>query len=162
MSRRLTVLAVLGSLVLAALPLAPSAALAAPRPRASLTDIENDVMCPSCHESLAVAESPQSYAERNYIRQLIAQGLDKRQIEQALVAQYGQAVLAKPPAHGFDLTVYVIPAAIVLLGALTLVVVLPRWRRAARSRLAAPVALGPSLSAADARRLDEDLGRFDP
>jgi cytochrome c-type biogenesis protein CcmH/NrfF len=70
-------------------------------------------------------------------------------------------VLAKPPARGFDLTVYVIPAVIVLLGLATLAVVLPRWRRAAQARLATPVALGPALSGADATRLEEDLSRYD-
>jgi cytochrome c-type biogenesis protein CcmH len=153
--------AILALLTLALLPLTPASAPAAPKSRASLTDIENDVMCPSCRESLAVARSPQSYAERDYIRKLIAQGLDKQQIESALVSQYGEAVLARPPASGFDLTVYLIPAGIVLLGLATLAFVLPRWRRAARARLATPLAAGPALSATDARRLEEDLSRFD-
>ena len=60
-----------------------------PRPRTSLTAIWNDVMCVSCHEPLAVAQSPQAIAERNYIRRLVAQGDTKAQIERALVAQYG-------------------------------------------------------------------------
>src|SRR5947209_20345164 len=113
MSRRLIWSVVVAVVLTCALVPGLSAAAA---PRASLSAIENDVMCPSCRESLAVAESPQAYAERNYIRNLIAQGLDKRQIEQNLVGQYGPAVLAKPPASGFDLTVYVLPAAIVALG----------------------------------------------
>ena len=150
----------LAALLALALALAPSTALAI-TPRASLTDIENDVMCPSCRESLAVAESPQAYAERNYIRGLIAQGLDKQQIEQNLVGQYGPAVLAKPPASGFDLTVYLLPAAVVALGLVVLAVVLPRWRRAARARLAAPRPVAAGLAPADARRLEEDLARFD-
>src|SRR5437660_1797771 len=57
--------ALIGAAALVA-TLAPSALAAAPA-RASLTDIENDVMCVSCHESLAVAQSPQAYAERSYI-----------------------------------------------------------------------------------------------
>ena len=86
--------------LLAGCALAP-AALAANQPaRASLTDIENDVMCTSCREPLAVAQSPQANSERDYIRKLIAQGLTKRQIEQNLVAQYGEAVLGKPPPAG--------------------------------------------------------------
>ena len=48
------------------LVLTPAAALAASR--ASLTEIENDVMCVSCREPLAVAQSPQAYAERAFIR----------------------------------------------------------------------------------------------
>ena len=67
-------------------------------------------MCVSCREPLAVAQSPQALAERNYIRHLIALGMTKPQIEQALVGQYGEAVLGKPPADGFNLTVYILPA----------------------------------------------------
>jgi cytochrome c-type biogenesis protein CcmH len=134
---------------------------AASAPRANLTDIANDVMCPSCREPLAVAQSPQAYAERNFIRGLIAQGLTKAQIERQLVAQYGPSVLGKPPAHGFNLTVYVLPPALVLLGLAVLAITLPRWRR--RTRAAASResrASAPAPSDAEAERLDEDLATF--
>ncbi len=142
------------------LPLAPAAAAIAPR--ASLTDIENDVMCVACHEPLAVAGSPQADAERSYIRSLIAVGDTKAQIETELVAQYGPAVLGRPPAQGFNLTVYILPPAIVLIGVAVLAFTLPKWRR--RSRAAAAQAAerartAPQLSADDARRLDDDLIR---
>ena len=137
------------------------AAASAATPRASLTDIESEVMCVSCREPLMVAQSPQSYAERDYIKTLIAQGETKKQIEQALVSQYGPAVLGKPPAHGFNLTVYILPPAILALGIAILAVTLPRWRRRARA-VAIPAAPGDSrLSSAEARRLDEELAHFD-
>jgi cytochrome c-type biogenesis protein CcmH len=145
------------SIAVLSLVLAPSA-LASPAPRASLTDVENDVMCVSCKEPLAVAQSPQADSERAFIRTLIAQGQTKPQIEKALVAQYGPAVLGRPPAHGFNLTVYILPPALVLLGAAALACTLPRWRR--RSRAAARAAEPPPrLPADDARRLEEDLAR---
>jgi cytochrome c-type biogenesis protein CcmH len=137
--------------------MAPGVASAAVA-RASLTDIENDVMCVACHESLAVAQSPEAYSEISYIRGLIAQGETKRQIERQLVAQYGESVLGKPPAHGFNLVVYVVPPALVAIALITLVVTLPRWRR--RAREAAPLAAGPELSPDDTRRLDEELARY--
>ncbi|MBV9467182.1 MAG: cytochrome c-type biogenesis protein CcmH [Solirubrobacterales bacterium] len=139
---------------------APVATAAGPAPKASLTDIEYDVMCVACHESLAVAESPQADSERSYIRTLIAQGQDKSQIEHALVAQYGPAVLALPPGHGFNLTVYVLPPALVAAGIALLVVTIPRWRRRARAAAGAASSSGPPLDPADARRLDEDLARY--
>jgi cytochrome c-type biogenesis protein CcmH len=146
-------------LVLAATA-APANALAA-IPRASLTDIENDVMCVSCREPLAVAQSPQALAERNYIRHLIALGMTKPQIEQALVGQYGQAVLGKPPAHGFNLTVYILPPVILALGIGTLVFLLPKWRRRSRAAAATrPATSGPALDPADAHRLDDELTRY--
>jgi cytochrome c-type biogenesis protein CcmH len=126
-------------------------------PRASLTDVENDVMCVACHEPLAVAQSPQAYFERAFIRTEIAHGKTKAQIEQDLVAQYGPAVLARPPAHGFNLTVYILPPALVVAGLAALAVTLPRWRRRARAVAATKTSAGPSLEPADALRLEEDL-----
>ena len=116
-------------------------------------------MCVACHEPLAVADSPQAYAERNYIRGLISQGLTKAQIERQLVTQYGTTVLGKPPAHGFNLTVYVLPPALVALGAAILAFALPRWRRRTRARRDAEPAAA-ALSPADSRRLDDELSHF--
>ncbi|MHB8658084.1 MAG: cytochrome c-type biogenesis protein [Solirubrobacteraceae bacterium] len=160
-----------GTLALALLVLFVAAAApetvalaAAQAARASLTDVEGDVMCPSCREPLALAQSPQAIAERAYIRRLIARGLTKRQIESNLVGQYTQAVLGRPPASGFNLTVYILPPAIVLLGVALLAVNLPRWRRRARATAAARAARAaadpaPQLDENDVRRLDEDLAR---
>jgi cytochrome c-type biogenesis protein CcmH len=147
--------------VLLVVALTPAQAAIAATSRASLTDIENDVMCVACHEPLSVAASPQAFAERDYIRGLIAQGLTKPQIERQLVAQYGPSVLGKPPADGFNLTVYVLPPAIVLLGLGILAYALPRWRRRSRAaRAAPPDDVPPAPTAADAKRLDEDLASY--
>jgi cytochrome c-type biogenesis protein CcmH len=143
----------------ATLAAATPTASAAP-PRASLTDIESDVMCTSCREPLAVAQSPQANSERAYIRGLIAQGYTKEQILQNLVSQYGPAVLGKPPANGFNLTVYILPPAILLLGAGILFVTLPRWRRRTKAAAAQPAPDLKPLDSAEARRLDDDLARF--
>jgi cytochrome c-type biogenesis protein CcmH/NrfF len=146
-------------------PLAgPGAAAAATQSRTSLTEIENDVMCVVCNTPLAVSQSPQADAERRFISELIAKGYTKPQIERALVAQYGQAVLALPPAHGFNLTVYVLPAAILLVGGAGLAFVLPRWRRRTRAleTRAGAAENKPPLDPADARRLDEDLAQHGP
>jgi len=143
-----------------AAPPALASTTAAAAPRASLTDIESDVMCTSCREPLEVAQSPQADSERAYIRGLIAQGETKQQILNNLVAQYGTAVLGKPPAHGFNLTVYVIPPAIVAAGAAILALTLPRWRRRTRAAARAPAATAPALDPADAQRLEQELSQF--
>jgi cytochrome c-type biogenesis protein CcmH len=158
---RLRLALVLAVAILATVAAPVASAPAATVPRASLTDIENDVMCVSCREPLAVAQSPQAEAERNFIRHLIAEGQTKAQIEQALVAQYGESVLGKPPADGFNLTVYILPPAIVLVGVVVLAFALPRWRRRARAAAGdGAEAPGPALDSADARRLDEELSRY--
>ncbi len=137
--------------------LSPAMAVAG-TPRASLPTIERRVMCVTCKIPLIVAQSPQANSERAYIRGLIDEGRTESQIERAMVGQYGPAVLGLPSAHGFDLTVYLVPLAAVLALVATLALLLPRWRR--RAQRATPDA--PPLTAADSARLDADLARFDP
>jgi cytochrome c-type biogenesis protein CcmH len=158
-ARALALTAALALATALATALAPAASAATAH--ASLTEIEGDVMCVACHESLSVAESPQADSERSYIRSLIAQGETEPQIERALVGQYGASVLALPPAHGFNLTVYILPPLILAVGIVTLVVTLPKWRRRARAAARTPLPAGPPLDAGDVRRLDEDLARHE-
>jgi cytochrome c-type biogenesis protein CcmH len=133
-------------------------ALAAVHPRTTLTAVESDLMCTVCHEPLAVAQSPQAESERQLISHLIVLGYTKSHIERVMVAQYGPSVLARPPAQGFNLSVYVVPPAAVLLGLVVVGFALRRWRRG-RQRDEAPAAVAP-LAAGDARRLEEDLAQY--
>lgn len=126
----------------------------------TLPVIERQVMCVTCKIPLNVAQSPQADRERAFIQRLIDEGKNEAQVKQALVGEYGPAVLGLPAAKGFDLTVYLVP----LIAALALIVMfltlLPRWRRAA-ARQARTESHGSSLEAADAARLESDLARFD-
>ncbi|HEX3451981.1 MAG TPA: cytochrome c-type biogenesis protein CcmH [Solirubrobacteraceae bacterium] len=140
--------------------LGPAGTAAAARPVASLPQIERQVMCVTCKIPLAVAESPQADRERAFIQGLIDEGKDEAAIKHALVGQYGQAVLALPSDSGFDLAAYLVPLAAVIVLLAALAVLLPRWRRRARAQALAGGA-APALSAADSRRLDADLERFD-
>jgi cytochrome c-type biogenesis protein CcmH/NrfF len=86
--------------------------------------------------------------------------MTKREIEQNLVAQYGEAVLGKPPASGFNLTVYVLPAVILLAGIAILLFTLPRWRRRTRNAADRVSRPSPALDPAEAARLDQELSQF--
>jgi cytochrome c-type biogenesis protein CcmH/NrfF len=158
-------LRVLAALALAALLSgaatgSPLAAAESVKPRASLPQIQRQVMCVTCKIPLMVADSPQADRERAFIEGLIAEGKDEAQIKRALVGQYGPAVLALPATHGFDLAAYLVPLAAVLVLLAMLAVLLPRWRRRAREQAAARTP-APALGVADARRLEADLERFD-
>ena len=155
-------LAVLGLLALLAALAAPAAALAA-KPRASFNDIEDEVMCDTCNVPLNIAESPRADQERREIKAMIAQGLTKQQIKARLKATYGPGILALPQDKGFSLAVYIVPIVLVLLLVAGLVIMLPRWRRRSRAPTltGSPAGAGRDLSASDARRLDEDLARYD-
>jgi len=147
-------------LVLIALALLAVAAPSAAAPRASLTEIEKQVMCPVCGTLLQLAESPQAQREKAFIQRLIAEGKTEAQIKDALVAEYGDEVLALPQDSGFSLSAYVVPIVAFVVAAVALTFGVLRWRRAGDSNgrgKAAPA--GPKGD--DAERLDADLARYD-
>ena len=149
--RRAIVLAACAAL-LAVAPAAPAA-----EPRASLPDIEDEVMCVTCNVPLNIAESPQASRQRAYIRRLIDQGRTKDEIKAELVGEYGEDVLALPDEAGVGAAAYVVPIALVVLLMGGLAVMAPRWRR----RRPAPAEHGPVATDAELRRLDDDLARYD-
>lgn len=158
--RRLVALLV-ASLLLAA----PASALAAGCPKTSLGAVESQVMCLQCGIPLNVAETaPAAQQERNFITDLVAQCRSYDQIKNALVAQYGDRVLALPRASGFGLAAYLVPAlgflaGVALVGALAL-----RWRRARSLEAAGPLVANVPVRGrepGDAARLDADLKRYE-
>jgi cytochrome c-type biogenesis protein CcmH len=145
---------------LLALAAAPANAMAA-QPRASFNDLEDEVMCDVCGVPLNIAESPRAEQQRTEIKGMIAKGMTKKQIKAELVARYGPSILATPENHGFELAAYLVPIAAVLAALAALAIALPRWRRRRPAgRDDDDGDDGPPMSAADARRLDEDLARF--
>jgi len=141
-----------------ALTLLFTATATAAAPRASLTDIEDEVMCLECGTALNVSNSAVADQEREFIAQLIAQGKSKQQVKDALVAEYGPRVLAEPSDDGFDLTAWLVP---LLAGGAALALVAFTARRWRRARPAAAHAGEPALAADDERRLDAELAAFD-
>jgi cytochrome c-type biogenesis protein CcmH/NrfF len=154
MTRRLLLLL----LVLAAV--APGTALAA-APRASLPDIEDEVMCVECGTALNISEAPSADRERAFIRRRIAEGLDKQQIKDALVAEYGSNVLGTPPDKGFNVAVWLVPAALALAAVAAVWTTARRWRRAGRGGADDDGGADPELDPEDARRLERDMAGYD-
>ena len=157
--RALAALATLLALVLAATP----ALAAGAEPRASLSDIEGEVMCPVCGTLLELAESPQAQREKVFIARLIAAGKTKAEIKDALVAEYGDEVLALPQGSGFSLSAYVVPIVAFIVAVVALAIGVLRWRRAGGGgggdNGASPRPAGPSSE--ESERLDADLARYD-
>ena len=136
-----------------------SSSAAAAEPRASLPDIEDEVMCTICGTLLAESESPQADRERALIRNLIAQGKDKGEIEDALVAQYGPRVLATPSGHGFDLLAWLVPGIAIAGALIAIVLLLRRSRRRGGDPSSAEGA--EDLDPADLAELDRDMSSYE-
>ena len=150
----LTVIAALAVL------LVPTAVAATSALRTELNEIEGEVMCPVCGTLLELAESPQATREKAFIEKLVKQGQSKDEIKEALVDQYGDAVLAEPKGSGFSLSAYVVPIIAFVVAAVLLALAVWKWRKAAGKREDRhPEVEGPSDE--DRRRLDDDLARYD-
>jgi cytochrome c-type biogenesis protein CcmH len=156
--RLLALLGVLALVVLVGGAVASTAQAAAPR--ASFNDLEDEVMCDVCNVPLNIAQSPRADQQRREIKQLIARGLTKDQIKAVLVRRYGPGILATPQDSGFGLAAWLVPIAVVLALLAGLAVLLPRWRRRRPPPGGEDGDAGPPLSAADRRRLEEELARY--
>ena len=135
--------------------LGPAAAGAAD-PQTNLPDVEDEVMCPICGTLLELSDSPQAERERQFIRDQIDQGRSKDQIKDALVAQYGDDVLATPDSGGFDLTAWIVPALGILLGVLGV-----GWAILKLARRRASGEAAPEIDPAEASRLERDMSSYD-
>jgi cytochrome c-type biogenesis protein CcmH/NrfF len=143
-------------LALLALALLPAAAVAA-QPRASLPDIEDEVMCVECGTALNVSQAPSADRQREFIRRRIAEGMTKDEVKAALVREYGRNVLGAPDDRGFNAAIYLVPIALAVLAVLALATTARRWRRVT----AEPQDAGPGLADEDAKRLERDMAGYD-
>ena len=132
------------------------AATAAVEPRASLPDIEDEVMCVQCKTPLNLSTAAVAEREREFIRREIARGKTKDEIKAGLVERFGPAVLAMPEDAGFGLAAYVVPVLAGLLALAAVMLWLRRWRGPA-----APTGRAKAPGAADSRRLERELAAHD-
>jgi cytochrome c-type biogenesis protein CcmH len=138
-----------------------AALLVAPVARASeqhptQAELEGEVMCPVCGTTLDQSDSPAAQQIKRVIARRIAAGDTKSEIKDRLVANYGNAILAAPPHHGFGLVAWWLP--IVGITAAAAIVGAGAWRWSRTREPAAPAApLDPALE----RRVDDELRRYE-
>ena len=140
--RRLLLVALV---LLVAVPAAHAA-----QPQFSMSEIETELMCPTCQTRLDLSHSPAADRIRAYVEAKREAGWTKQQVKDALVADFGPSVLAAPPARGFGLVAWLAPIAIGVLG---IAVALALIRR----RRSAPAPIDPAVDA----RVDAALRDFD-
>jgi cytochrome c-type biogenesis protein CcmH len=156
-------LALAAAAVLLALVGAGAAAGAGAPPTPS--DVEDEVLCPTCETTLDQSNSPVARRMKAFIRARIAAGDSKDEIKAKLVDDFGKQILASPPREGFNLLAWWLPLAGLAVGAVAVGALAWRWSRsrgpvsesAGETEPAASAELDPALE----RRLDEELARFE-
>jgi cytochrome c-type biogenesis protein CcmH len=139
--------------VVGALAACGSASAAGP-PKAA--DLEAELVCPICETTLDQSTAPVAQRMKAFIRVRIAAGDTEQQIKDALVDQFGPAVLATPPKSGFGLLAWLLPLVVLVAGAIAVGVLIRSWSR----RRAPPSSVQP-LDPELERLVDEELARFD-
>jgi cytochrome c-type biogenesis protein CcmH len=144
----------LAPLVLMALVLVPAAWASESHP--TLAELEGEVMCPVCGTTLDQSNAPAALQIKRVISERIAAGDSKSEIEDRLVAEYGEAILAAPRRKGFGLLAWWVPLVGIVGAAAIVGVGAWRWSRS-REREPDELRLDPALE----RRIDDELARWE-
>ena len=102
-------------------------------------------------------QCPSAPSLRAKIREKLAAGQSEPQVLEAIVAEFGPAILGAPPAEGFNLTAWVMPFVALLLGLGIVVFVARRWY----ARRAPPGGADPYLLERYRANLEQEIKRLE-
>ena len=125
-------------------------------------ELEAMLIAPCCFsQQVSVHLSPAADEVRQDIRKRLAAGETRDQILDAYVAQYGNRILAEPPAEGMTRVLYVLPPLVLMLTAALVVMIVRRFTGSqaapAPAAFSTPVPAGDRYSA----ELDDELRDLD-
>lgn len=80
-------------------------------------EVASELRCPVC-QGLSIADSPSELAQemKGLVREQLASGKSPEQVRAYFIDKYGEWVLLAPKPEGFNLLVYLLPAALVMGG----------------------------------------------
>ena len=96
--------------------------------------VAKQLFCPVCENiSLDACGTAACEQWRGIIRDKLSEGWTEDQIKNYFVDQYGDRVLAEPPARGFNWVIYIVPLVIFLAGGYLFIRGFQKWRQDASS-----------------------------
>ncbi len=107
-----------------------------PVTREQVLDVAKELVTPGGCPSLTLADCtlPTAFKIREEIAQMLAQGMEKEEIIDALVAKYGKAILGAPERAGWGLVIWYLPYTLMGFVAILLGFWLFRKTRTAKAR----------------------------
>lgn len=119
-------------------------------------EIEGLLIAPCCwRQPVSAHFSPASDEVKAEVRRLLNVGLSKDEVLEKFVAQYGERILAKPKASGFNLLAYFLPIVFLALGAAVAVLIVKKLRpRAEAAAVGQPSA---KMDSKISERLEKEL-----
>ncbi len=115
----------------------PASAQAADDPvlEAQVREIAARLRCPTCR-ALSVQDSPSGMAQemRKLIREQLRAGKTPEEVTAYFVDRYGEWILLKPKAEGFNWTVWLLPVLMLAGGLLFVLLTARRWVQQGQAR----------------------------
>ena len=103
--------------------------LSTPELQARYQVLIEEMRCPKCqNQNLAGSDSMVATDLRREIRRLLEEGFSDQEINEYMVARYGDFVLYRPPLQRNTVALWVAPGVFAALGLLTLIVIVARSR----------------------------------
>jgi cytochrome c-type biogenesis protein CcmH len=123
--------------------------------------IAKQLYCPVC-ENVPLDVCPTQACDqwRGVIREKLSQGWSEDQIKQYFVDQYGDRVLAIPPAKGLNWLVHILPPVVIVIGGVILLRAFRSWTRKEEAEgIPIPMADPDEVPDPYVARLEEELRR---
>jgi len=120
-------------------------------------EIALQLRCPVC-QGLSVGDSPSELANemRALIREQLQQGKSPTQVLDYFTQRYGEWILLAPPKRGFNLIIWVLPFALLPIGAAVVYLGARRWVRSSAVQGSPP----QPVESPYAKRLQHELDSY--
>jgi cytochrome c-type biogenesis protein CcmH len=117
---------------------AVEAVQADPELEAQVRELAAKLRCPTCR-ALSVQDSPSGMAQemRDLIREQLLTGKTPEEVTAYFVERYGEWILLKPTAQGFNWTVWLLPILMLAGGLFFVIMTARRWVEHGQARAAA-------------------------
>ncbi len=111
---------------------------------ARVREIASELRCPTCR-ALSVQDSPSGMAEemRGLIREQLRAGKTPEEVRAYFLERYGEWILLKPKAEGFNWAVWLLPVVALAGGLVFVMLTARRWVQQGQARAAALTQKGP-------------------
>ncbi len=144
-----------------AMAVQPDEVLPDPALESRARTLSKELRCMVCqNQSIDDSDAPLARDLRILVRERLQAGDSDAQVLDFLVARYGEFVLLKPRFSGHTAILWLLPVAVLLIGAVILVLA---WRRYRRPAGVAPAAAeSTALTPAESEQLSRILQRGEP
>ncbi|MEX2528672.1 MAG: cytochrome c-type biogenesis protein [Gemmatimonadota bacterium] len=102
-----------------------------PGMEATVRMLATQLRCPTC-QALSIEDSPSELSQqmKEVIRDRLREGMTPDEVKAHFVAAYGEWILLSPTPSGFNLLVYLLPLAAVVVGGALIALAMRKWMAA--------------------------------